>query len=239
MKHTLVIPKDLEKKPYELNRFYVQRILEFNIVTLNLPPGQLVSTKELAQELQISKTPVHDACIELSKKSLTTIIPQVGTKIAHIDVEKVKAVSFLRFSAEIKMLETACEMLREPEILSLYRCIEKQEMAINEKDYLGFLEQDNAFHSLLFKGAGLTEVCLLIEPYMPIFNQVRILIYKNLDIPRIVQEHTDLVKCLEKRDLAGATEVLSRHLSHDVTRDLEILKRIFPQYFLPPGQLLY
>nr|WP_321262320.1 GntR family transcriptional regulator [uncultured Sphaerochaeta sp.] len=239
MNNTLIIPRNLERKPYELNRFYVQRILEYNIVTLNLLPGQLVSANELAQELNTSRTPVHDAFIELSKKSLMTIIPQVGTKISHINVEKVKAVSFLRFSAEIKMLERACGSITEHEFSALHRCVEMQKVSAKEKDYLQFLEDDNAFHSLLFEGAGLTEVGLLIDPYMPIFNRVRMLIYKNLDIPRIIQEHTDLLAFLEEQNLVEATKVLSKHLAYDVSRDVELLKEKFPEYFLSNGQQLY
>jgi DNA-binding GntR family transcriptional regulator len=239
MKNTLIIPKELERRPYELNRFYVQRILEYNIVTLNLLPGQLVSANELAQELNTSRTPVHDAFIELSKKSLMTIIPQVGTKISLINVEKVKAVSFLRFSAEIKMLERACGSITEQELSALHRCVEMQKASAREKDYLQFLQDDNAFHSLLFEGGRLTEVGLLIDPYMPIFNRVRMLIYKNLDIPRIIQEHTNLLTFLRDQNLAEATKVLSIHLAYDVIRDLELLKGKFPEYFLANSQQLY
>jgi len=239
MDKILMIPKNFERDPYELNRFYVQRILEYNIVTLHLHPGQLVSANDLAKELNTSRTPVHDAFIELSKKSLVTIIPQVGTKIALIDLNQVKAVSFLRYSVEIKMLETGYAKIAEPEILALRRTIKLQEHAASDEDYLQFLELDNAFHALLFKSAGLTEVGLLVEPYMPIFNRVRMMIYKNLDIPRIIQEHTDLLRFLEGRDLTGATEVLSRHLAFDVFRYLELLKEKFPDYFLSDGHQLY
>ena len=65
------------------------------------------------------------------------------------------------------------------------------------------------------------------------------MIYKNLDIPRIIQEHTDLLRFLEERDLTGAIEVLSRHLAFDVFRDLELLKGKFPDYFLSEGHQLY
>ncbi len=58
---TLLIPDSLRKIPVELNRLYAERIIEYNIVTLNLLPGQMVSEKDLAVQLEISRTPVHEA----------------------------------------------------------------------------------------------------------------------------------------------------------------------------------
>ncbi len=236
---TLLIPDSLGKKPNELNRFYAERIIEYNIVTLNLLPGQMVSEKDLAVQMEISKTPVHEALIELSKKSLTSIIPQVGTRIALIDIKKVEAVCFLRYVAEIGMLEKASASLTERGLQQLHRLIEKQEEAAKNFDYLQFLEDDNALHALLFIEAGLEEVSLILEPSMPIFNRVRMLIYKNLDLPRIIREHTILVDCLQSRNLSGASEILTRHLSHDVVQDLNTLKQKFPDYFLFSNNRVY
>ena len=236
---TLLIPDSLRKIPVELNRLYAERIIEYNIVTLNLLPGQMVSEKDLAEQLEISKTPVHEALIELSKKSLTTIIPQVGTKIALIDIKKVEAVCFLRFVAEIGMLEKAFDAITPKGFLQLHRLIDKQMEDARNLDYLQFLEDDNALHALLFSEAGLEEVGSILEPSMPIFNRVRMLIYRNLDLPRIIREHTTLVACLESRDLHGASEILTRHLSHDVVQDLNTLKQRFPDYFLIANNKMY
>jgi len=177
--------------------------------------------------------------IELSKKSLTNIIPQVGTKIALIDIKKVEAVCFLRYVAEIGMLERVIETITPQGIQQLHRLIHQQKEDAKNLDYLQFLEDDNALHALLFSEAGLEDVGSILESSMPIFNRVRMLIYRNLDLPRIIREHTTLVACLESRDLAGATEILTRHLSHDVVQDLNTLKEKFPDYFLFANNKVY
>lgn len=235
MDFQLLIPEDLKKKPNELNRYYAERVLEFNIVTLNLLPGQLISEHELAKALGISRTPVHEALIELSKKSLTTIIPQVGTKIALIDMKRVEAVCFLRFSTEIKVLERAYDFISRNGFGALRRYVILQKEAAENSDYLGFLEYDNAFHMALFKEANLEDVGILLSPSMPIFNRIRMLIYKNLDIPRIIHEHSTLVDCLENRDREGAVDILTKHLSYDVLHDVNLLKGKFPHYFFDPS----
>lgn len=235
MSFKLLIPQEMKKEPHELNRYYAERVLEFNIVTLNLLPGQLISEHELAKALGISRTPVHEALIELSKKSLTTIIPQVGTKISLIDTKTVEAVCFLRFSTEIKILEKTYDTISPLGISALRRHVLLQKDASENSDYLQFLEYDNAFHMVLFKEADLEEVGFLLTPYMPVFNRVRMLIYKNLDIPRIIHEHSALVDCLENRDREGAVDILTKHLSYDVLHDVNLLKGKFPHYFFDPS----
>lgn len=236
---TLLIPDSLEKHPDELNRHYAERVLEYNIVTLNLPPGLIISEKDIAAELGISRTPVHEALIELSKKSLTNIIPQVGTRISLIDIKKVEAICFLRYTAEIEMIHHLIDKIDETGIKRLGYLIERQREAQRQLDYLQFLEDDNALHALLFREAELEEVGMLLQAALPNFNRVRMLIYRNLNLNRIIGEHIDLVCALEEKDLPRALEVMTNHLSHDVVRDLNTLKQKFPEYFLFPNNRVY
>lgn len=237
MSYEILVPKGMEKGPYELNRLYAERILEYNIVTLNLPPGELVSEYELAKALDISRTPVHEALIELSKKFLISIIPQVGSKVAFIDTKKVEAVCFVRISIEKAMLPRAFERISPAGITNLHTLLRLQKDAASRSDYHQFLEHDNAFHRALFAIADLEYAGSLLEDMMPTFNRVRMLIYKNLDLPRIIREHSMLVDSLEQKMLEQAMVVLDKHLSHDVLHDVNLLREKFPDYFLPSDNL--
>ena len=233
MEKKIIIPPGFERDSYELSRLYVERILQYNIVTLNLLPGQLVSEYELAQQFGLSRTPIHEALRELSKKSLTTIIPQVGTKISFIDTKRVEAVSFLRHAAEMHMLESVFDAITPQGLRSLDYLIQDQIASIELGDFYRFLENDNAFHDTLFKEAGMQELHDVIKPSMPIFDRVRVLIYTYLDPPRIIREHSTLLAAIKNKDRKAGREILDTHLSYDVFRDLQVLREKFPHYFLP------
>lgn len=57
------------KKRYgrETGREYALRVLKENIVMLELEPGSRISENELASEIGVSRTPIREALIELSK----------------------------------------------------------------------------------------------------------------------------------------------------------------------------
>ena len=80
------------KKRYgrETGREYVLRVLKENIVMLELEPGSRISENELAAELGISRTPVREALIELSKSKIVEIYPQKGSYVSLIDWEMVE-----------------------------------------------------------------------------------------------------------------------------------------------------
>ena len=57
----------LPKNKRETAREYVTRVLKYNIVNLNLKPGQAISENEIAELLGVSRTPVREAFLELAK----------------------------------------------------------------------------------------------------------------------------------------------------------------------------
>lgn len=53
----------------------VYRTLKEGIMTLRLAPGTVMSTKEMAERLHVSRTPVREAFIRLQGEELVDIIP--------------------------------------------------------------------------------------------------------------------------------------------------------------------
>ena len=60
----------------------VYQELKKGIMTLHLVPGTEMSTQEIATKLQVSRTPVREAFIQLQKEGLVEAIPQKGTKVS-------------------------------------------------------------------------------------------------------------------------------------------------------------
>lgn len=59
----------------------VYHIIKTNIANLQLAPGTTVSTQELAEKLNVSRTPVREAFIRLQKEDLVVIAPQKNTMV--------------------------------------------------------------------------------------------------------------------------------------------------------------
>ena len=79
-----------ERYSKETGREYALRMLKDNIIHLDLIPGSMLSENELSSEMHLSRTPVREALIELSKVKIVEIYPQKGSAVALIDYNLVE-----------------------------------------------------------------------------------------------------------------------------------------------------
>jgi len=67
------------KMPGENNKEYSYRVIKEAIMTLKLKPGQSISEIELAEALQISRTPIREVMAKLLEEYFVEVKPQIGT----------------------------------------------------------------------------------------------------------------------------------------------------------------
>lgn len=100
----------LARRLRETGRDYALRNLKDNIIHLELKPGSMVSENELAAQMGLSRTPVREALMELSKVRLVDVYPQRGSAVALIDYDLVEEARFMRSVMECAVVELVCRM---------------------------------------------------------------------------------------------------------------------------------
>jgi len=204
----------LERDKRESAREYVMRVLQHNIVNLNLKPGQAIS----------------EALIELSRASIVEIYPQKGTYISLIDMEMVEESRFMRCVLEKAIVELACDMLSEDDMVALEENVHLQDSCVSRSDYKRLLYLDNSFHELLFKVCNKERTYSLIESMMTHFNRVRILNLAEMDMQRTVDDHKEILQAIKNKDKKTAVASMERHLTR-VILDQSYLAEKHPEYF--------
>lgn len=74
----------------------IYRTLRDRICLLEYPPGSRLSEEELAQEFEISRTPVRRVLARLESEGLVQSVHGVGTIVTDVDVEELQQVYHLR-----------------------------------------------------------------------------------------------------------------------------------------------
>ena len=64
------------------------RLLEEQIVTLRLRPGEVLSEQTLVGDLGIGRTPIREALQRLAREGLVTILPRKGILVTETDPRK-------------------------------------------------------------------------------------------------------------------------------------------------------
>ena len=221
-----------ERKPRELGRDYALRVIRNNIETAELEPGSMISESEMAAQLGLSRTPVREALIELSKANIVEIYPQRGSFVSLIDYTMVEEARFMRNVLEHAVVREVCEIATEEDIMRLKENLHLQQfyLANNERDKL--MEKDNELHRLLFDIAKKPNLFDLIRFASIHFDRVRhlsLIVVRDL---KIVEDHEKLIRAIEERDADRAEEIMELHLSRYKV-DAEAIKAAYPHYIKP------
>lgn len=221
-----------EKKKYESIREYALRIMNKNLLNMNLAPGMALSEQEIANELEISRTPVREAFIRLAHDNLLDILPQKGTYVAKIDLGQVAESIFLRETMEHAIMQAACKTFSESSLQKLQSCLDLQELCVKRNDFPGFFEMDGTFHGVIFAACDKTRIWQMIEQMSLNYNRVRMLNLVNgyYEMPKLFGQHEDIFTAIEQSDWEKGEKVIGEHINK-VLKDTEDLKEKYPLYF--------
>jgi DNA-binding GntR family transcriptional regulator len=220
----------MERTGKETAREYAFRIIKYNIISLELTPGSMVSENELAAEMGVSRTPVREALIELSKLKVVEIYPQKGSFISLIDSELVEEARFVRLVLEKSMVEMVCDIATEENIQQLDENIRLQDYYLEHPAKDKQLQLDNEFHELLFSICKKTFTYDLIGGMMTHFDRVRRLSLLVIKDHKNISDHRALVEAIRSKDKELGKDIITKHLSRYKIDESE-LKKQYPDFF--------
>lgn len=195
-----VIYKDLKKK----------------IVFCELLPGMPIQEDEIAREYNVSRTPVREALLQLSRENYITIEARKSTKVSKISFREMNEVIETRLIIEPYIVKSQSKMLDEDTVRKLEE-IKKSFREISLDDVVSlrnFLSIDYEFHYLL---VCLSENRLLIEFCQDVLQRsVRqwYLMCVSMEgrLSKAKDEHEKIIDLLIRGDFVNASKNLEQHI---------------------------
>jgi len=210
--------------------------LRYDIVNLKYKPGEALDINAIAENLSVSRSPVRDALLRLSLDKLVDIFPQKGTRVSLLNKDILRQERFMRINLELAVLEKCMEQLsnkteREIFTTKMKGLVLSQHASLLAGDYVSFLKYDDDMHHLLYEEANCQWVWETLLSRTGNDNRIRVLSYKKIEIPEIVEnEHTELVEAIKQGNLDKAREIDYRHLTR-LYEEIGLLEKDFPEYF--------
>jgi DNA-binding GntR family transcriptional regulator len=209
----------------------VYESLREEILDLKLAPGTAISESDISGRFNVSRTPVREAFIHLSKENLVQVIPQKGSFVSLIDYHRVEQEFYIRETIELAVLELFLEKCTSKHIEALENEIREQEEARNEESYVKHLFHDDAFHRVFYEGAGQPLAWDVVSTWNGHYRRVRLLTLHFRGIAaNVTAQHKSIVDALKQRDLSGARRLLSRHI-YKIEVEESLLRSEYPTYF--------
>ncbi len=209
----------------------VYRALKEAILELQLAPGTVMSTQEMATRLNVSRTPVREAFIRLQREGLVDIVPQRETMVSRIDLDRVEQERFIRESLELPVVDLFLAKCRPEHFTELRELIEQQKNCHKEHRWADFVHCDNQLHKLLFDVAGQRLAWDTIMSVNGHYNRIRILTVQNEDtIVGAIRQHIKIVDLLEHGEHETARRELTDHVKKINYEKTDLIK-LHPDYF--------
>lgn len=210
----------------------VYNIIRDGIIQLNIEPGSSMSEQEMANKLGVSRTPVREAFIRLSREHMVIIEPQRRTKVAKIRIDRVKQERFIRESLELAALEKFILYFDQSSINKLKSIIKLQEESAANKEYNNFLKYDDEFHHMFYQSTD-NDLCVRVIRHNSFdYQRLRYLSNSsNYEIQMLnIEQHKKLLKHIEDRELLESQVLLRKHLRR-LFDELKELCANYPEYF--------
>lgn len=231
---SMLLPLQPQKQRKSLGDQIYESIRD-SIVAFRLEPGSMIYENELAEALNVSRTPVREAIRLLVSEQLLDVLPQRGTRISLISARKVSEARFVREQLELGAFRLAArrwkEQNRDSVSASIEMLIEQQQEAYGQADYVQFLQLDEAFHRVILEVAGNETLLQVINHMRAHVNRARFLALRQYgQAGQVIEEHRLLLQAVQQGDEMSAAQLLEQHIGK-LDEELPMLRGILPHYF--------
>jgi len=128
---------------------HAYRLIEEQIVTLRLKPGDVLSEQMLSSAFKIGRTPIREALQRLAREGLVTILPRKGILVSDINPRNQLLVLEVRREIERLLSRAGAERATKDQRAQLQDIAQGMERAAKTNDDIAFMRLDRELNRLM------------------------------------------------------------------------------------------
>jgi DNA-binding GntR family transcriptional regulator len=187
-------------------------------------PGEKLDQDRIAEELEVSRTPVREAVRRLESEGFVEVRPHYGAFIAKVSPQDIREIYEIRRLLEAEVVRQVTLLIPDLVLDELDTSLTETEAQFEAGDRGKHFESDVYFHETL---ADFVENKLLKEVLDGLTNRISIVRrFAQLQPgPHLVdsfKEHRAILQAMRQRDPEQAAELMSLHLVNSAIRIQEL-----------------
>lgn len=191
--------------------------LQDDIVLGVFKPGTKLGETELATRYGVSRGPLREAIRRLESRKLLERKPNVGTRVASLEVGDLIEIYHVREALEGLAARLAAETMSDAEVAGLWELLAAHEQQDDLQDDIAYFQHagDLDFHYRIIQGShnGALIDLLLGEIYHRV-RRYRYQVSTAANRPqKALGEHRRIAEAIEARDGEMAELLMRRHIS--------------------------
>jgi len=200
--------------------------LREDILSLKLPPGELLDDVKIGKQFNLSRSPVREALIRLSAEGLVKTLPNKNSIVAPLNI-----IDFSQFIDSLDLMQRvtsrlAAKLRTDADVQIIKKQQARFEKAVEKCDVLAMIEANKDFHlaiSAAGKNSYFTQFC---ERLLDEGRRMLRLYFQSLGDtlpPGLAADHLELIKAIEDKDEDKAEKLARQHTAQVSERFLASL----------------
>lgn len=203
-------------------REHVVRYLVDQIVAGKLRAGQRLLTQDIADQLQVSLTPVREALAELAGVGLVDLLPNRGASVHTFSPREIREVCRVRRALECEAVRAATGRVPPSQLKELdARFAQLAQAPVRGKRQVGLARSlDSRLHDMIAEHCGNRFLQKELARLSRLFRSLRDASWQDAlgrdDCERLAEEareHQAITQAMLLRDRRAASKAMSQHIS--------------------------
>jgi len=193
------------------------QVLRSAILTGEFLAGSRLVETQIADKLQVSRTPIREALQQLQQEQLVITDRNGNLRVVSFSTDDAKNLYRCRLVLEQESVLEACKKATVEQLAKIELAVKQAEQAfgqnLNQLSSYQLLHIDYQFHRAISECAGNPWLTLLLDQ---LFDKMALLrvqtIQQNLKVLEIRSEHRQIYEAIAQHDYQKALQSLTEHL---------------------------
>lgn len=186
------------------------------ILNGTFPASSHLREEHIADQANVSRTPVREALRRLSNEHFVEFVPNQGAFVISWKDEDVEGIFNIRIMLEGYSAYRAATRIDEDAIIELESCadeIEKLCEQHSKENHRKTIEYNHRLHSIIVEAAGSEHLRRLLASLVEIPMLLKTIErYSNAEVERSNHHHRELIEAFKAKDADWARNVMEAHL---------------------------
>ena len=184
--------------------------LRTDIISGRYKPGQRLIERELAEQMNVSRTPVREALSKLEQEKLVTTTSYKGVIVTELSLKEVRDIFECRIALEALVAKLAAKNATAIELEHLERIVEAARTDHGTEALIGF---NSDFHKLIAQASHNER---LLHMLVSLQTQISLLRVTSLSVEgrpvANLEEHRDIFRAIKNRRPEVAEAMMKNHI---------------------------
>lgn len=182
------------------------------ILTLELTPGQAVNEAELASQLNVSRTPIRDALLQLQSEGFVIIQPFRGAFVSELTAQDIMEIFALREMLEVPAARNAAQTFTPEDLAQAEGLIEQMRIAVEQDRVRDYSALSDQFHSMIVTRLNNRRVLQVLENLRDHLKRLRTMALLVSQSRDFFEDYRALLDGIKAGNAAATEKAMRAHL---------------------------